>query len=269
MRTVGIKIKDSDENVCTHTESFTMTVPESMPQTFATGRSSPASPSVHTPVFINGTKLIKPISSALKIEDSGSEFCAPSIASTTKTCSFSMTDSVNASNVLMEAFEDKKRPSSTESPSKILKLSCGPVKIHSYRDSQVSEDVVYQGEWQKCKLKAIIRKKNINFSTSRSRVSSVVWKSKEILREKKVSSKEKLYRKRQEKKQMEAGPIKVSQIPKFKPRKVIQDEKSAEKKPRVSKSGSKIPNKCKGIPRPIKTVTKVMTKTKLSKLYST
>ncbi|XP_026324314.1 uncharacterized protein LOC113233403 isoform X2 [Hyposmocoma kahamanoa] len=36
------------------------------------------------------------------------------------------------------------------SPSKLLKskLSCGGVQIHSYKEKQVSEDIVFQGEWQ-------------------------------------------------------------------------------------------------------------------------
>ena len=238
-----------------------MTVPDSVAQTLATRYSSPG---VRSP---GSTKLIKPISSTLQIQDSGSDFFAPSIASTTKTCSFCMTDSVRASNVLIQTFQNNDGTSIIESPSKMLKLSCGPVKVHSYRDTQVSEDVVYQGKWQRCKPKAITRKKYILFSPAKSRTNALVThvctkKSKEILKEKKVISKEKVNRKRQEKKEMEAEPKKTPQIPKVKLRKLIQEEKCAEiKKPRVSKSGVKIPSKPKGIPRPVKTLTKVIKKT--------
>lgn len=234
LRRVGIKIKDSDLNLCSQTDCSTMTIPKSVPQS----RTLATDHTVASVVSFNGTKLIKPIVSALKI-DSGSDFCAPSIASTTKTCADCITST-----------------SENKLKSPMSKLSCGAVHVHSYKDKQVSEDVCYQGAWQEYKPEGNTRKMTLNVSTLRK--SNEARKPKEHLKEKKVNSKERLYRKRQDKKQVVAAPMKPTQIRNTKLNKVSQEEKSGEvKKPRASKSSTKISNITKGISRPIKT-TKVM-----------
>ncbi|KAJ8734235.1 hypothetical protein PYW07_014786 [Mythimna separata] len=263
---VGITIKDSDTHLGSKAECSTMTIPEYVLPAFATNTSS----AVCSAMSFNGTKLLKPISSNLKAEDSGSEFCIPSIASTSKMCEYYMTESKPTSNLLIKSFETKEVESyrSMESPSKILKLTCGAVHVHSYRDKEVSEDVVYQGEWQRYKPKTNnARKKTFNYSTLRKSNVAVINKSKEKLKEKKVNSKEKIYRKRQEKKPTDAESNKLTQMRNVKLRKVSQQDKSSEdKKPRISKSKStvKISTKTKSIPRPTKTTTKVPTKQAIS-----
>lgn len=239
-RPVGITIKDSDVNLYSKAECSTMTIPEPIPPKFLTNQSS----SVNSAMSFIGTEL-----TTLKVEDSGSEFCTPSIAS------YSMTDSKPTSIVLMKP--------SLESPSKILKLTCGAVHVHSYRDKQVSEDVVYQGEWQQYKPKANnARKKTLhNYSPMRRSNEVVTRKTKDNLMEKKVNPKEKICRKRQEKKQTQAEPNKPANMQNVKLRKVSQlDKISEDKKVRVSKSVVKISTRTKSIPRTVKPTSKVMMK---------
>ncbi|XP_039745464.1 uncharacterized protein LOC120623492 [Pararge aegeria] len=91
-------------------------------------------------------KILRPASSNLKIEDSGSELCeslesSAKSPSRSKNTSDSQIQSIcNEKNVtvkLSQASNDRKN------------LVCGGIYVHSFKHKQVSEDVVYLGEWQR------------------------------------------------------------------------------------------------------------------------
>lgn len=265
-RSVGIKIKDSDVNIFAKTECSTMTTVHPMLHSHAMVANIQVSRSPATNSLVSSpeTKLLKPISSALKIEDSGSEFCAPSIVSSSKTLSYFMNVSKNTSDILIESSASREggvtAKTSTIKYSR-PKLCCGGVHVHSYRDKQVSEDIVYQGEWQRYRPKALARKKTFNIMASRKVNEAVMRKKKEILKDKKANSVEKVSVKRQEKKEIKTEPKKSTQMRNFKLHKVKQEDvnKIQIKKSLVSNSGVKTPSNAMKIPRPIKNVSKVIT----------
>lgn len=80
------------------------------------------------------TKLLKPVSSKMKVDDSVSEFCT-SIGSSSKSPVFDDNSSVivGVSSILRQSKQ---------------RLACGLVQLHSFKEKQTSEDVVYQGRWQ-------------------------------------------------------------------------------------------------------------------------
>lgn len=88
------------------------------------------------------TKLLKPVSSSLKINDSGSEFCG-SVGSCAKSPTLLATSSTNTSN------EKNLLIKISQASCNRRNLACGGVHVHSFKERQVSEDVVYLGEWQK------------------------------------------------------------------------------------------------------------------------
>lgn len=156
-RSIGIKFKDSETNVSKKSE-------------FGTTTHSEVISDVQTPyASTTETKLLKPISSGI-IEDSCSEFYG--------SC-YSCNSPV-------------RYPSSTKNTSglKRSKLSCGGVHIHSYKEKQASEDVVFQGKWLKYKPKAYPRKKPYNPVTIRKVTESMVKKIKNSNSKHKISVKE-------------------------------------------------------------------------------
>lgn len=263
-RSIGIKIKDSDANLCTQTEStITITTPVPHSNTEEPTFKVSCSPQVNSLVSSPETKLLKPISSTLKIEDSGSEFCEPSIASSTKTLSYFMNVSKNTSDILIECSVSKegqvmeKKPNVKRSPPK---LCCGGVHIHSYREKQVSEDIVYQGEWQRCRPKTLARKKMYNTVTSRKVAEAVLRKKKE--KDKKVASAEKLAIRGVEKKESKteskkSAQMRLTRLLKIKQETASHDQIRKSSLVKINKSIVKLSAKAMKIPRPVKTVTKV------------
>ncbi|XP_073967543.1 hen1 methyltransferase isoform X4 [Choristoneura fumiferana] len=114
------------------------------------------------PKNMTSTEMLKPVSSHIKIEDSGSEFNG-SFCSVPKSTLLAVRFSPELSNsrVTMPRFITSKsvRP----------KLSCGGVHLHSYMDPQISEDVVYQGEWQQYRPKTSIRNKPCNYTVLKNK----------------------------------------------------------------------------------------------------
>uniref|UniRef100_A0A2A4JR26 Small RNA 2'-O-methyltransferase n=1 Tax=Heliothis virescens TaxID=7102 RepID=A0A2A4JR26_HELVI len=244
LRSVGIKIKDSDVNICSQTECSTMTAPEPAPVVSRTA----------TPE----TKLLKPISSTLKMEDSGSEMCMSSLASSSKTLSNFLTTSKY--DVLIEASASKEPvtdkiivPSKSH---KCLrpKLCCGGVYVHSYKDKQVSEDIVYQGEWQRHRPKALTRKMSCNFASARKANEAAIRKIIENSKERPVASKEKISKKRQDKQKGTDSPeTRTTKSYKLK----LEENMKQIKPPHDYNSAINVENRPARIPKPIKTVTKI------------
>ncbi|XP_050553191.1 uncharacterized protein LOC118262371 isoform X2 [Spodoptera frugiperda] len=267
LRSVGIKIKDSDVNLNAKTESYnriescTMTVQDSILQTpgtysYCSRRGSDRNSIISSPE----TRMLKVISSNLKTEDSGSEFWEPSIASSSKTRTFFVNASLNASQVMVKSAMSKDVIiEACSSKDMRPRLCCGGVHVHSFKEQESSEDVVYQGQWQRHKPKACARKKSRNFIPLRKANESAAKKNRETLKAKGVSSKEKVVKKRQEKKQTDAETTKPVQVRHKEPNKLTREENSQTMKPSVT-STKKLSNTAKKMPKPVKTFTKVASK---------
>ncbi|CAH1643663.1 unnamed protein product [Spodoptera littoralis] len=214
LRSVGIKIKDSDVNLHAKIESCTMTVQDFILQTSETFSHSPRRSLDRNSIISSPeTRMLKAISSNLKTEDSGSEFFEPSIASSSKTHTFFVNASINASRVMIKSPVSKDVIIEASSSKNLRpRLCCGGVHVHSFRDKESSEDVVYQGQWQRHKPKAGTRKKSCNFTPLRKASEAAAKKNREISKEKKFSSKEKVVRRRQDKKQIDAEIKKPIQV---------------------------------------------------------
>ncbi|XP_022823813.1 uncharacterized protein LOC111354527 isoform X2 [Spodoptera litura] len=253
LRSVGIKIKDSDVNLHAKIESCTMTVQDFILQTSETFSHSPRRSLDRNSIISSPeTRMLKAISSNLKTEDSGSEFCEPSIASSSKTRTFFVNTSINASRVMIKSPVSKDVIIEASSSKNLRpRLCCGGVHVHSFRDKESSEDVVYQGQWQRHKPKANTRKKSCNFTSLRKANEAAAKKNREISKVKKVSSKEKVVRRRQDKKQIDAEIKKPIQVRNKEPNKLKKDEHSQTKKPSVT---STLSSTVKKIPKPVKTV---------------
>lgn len=158
MKSVGIKIKDSDIHIKERVESSTMT-PENGRQRDNDTTAHRILSSPNSFESATDTQLLKLVSSRLKMEDSGSEFCE-SVGSFRKspfhfanTSDFQIKSSVSKDVGVERQFSSKYvRP----------KLCCGGVHVHSYKDRQTSEDVVYQGEWQRYRPKTMSRRRGFN-----------------------------------------------------------------------------------------------------------
>ncbi|XP_053600608.1 uncharacterized protein Hen1 isoform X2 [Plodia interpunctella] len=171
-KSVGIKIKDSDTNIKTKVEGFTMTQTDEY----------------HHDVGSKETEMIKAISSGLKMEDSGSEYIGSVDGSSRKSPMIFESSPGFASDVMLKSSTSKEAglcPKYTCMKYVPPKLSLGGVYVHSFKDKQTSEDILYQGEWQCCRPKALT-KKRVVFSTSS------VKKLSEMTKKLRVSSKEKL-----------------------------------------------------------------------------
>lgn len=149
-KSVGIVIKDSPTKMRESVvECSTMTIKR-------TDYSIAAAPDLYSE-----TMTIKSACSAMKTEDSWSEFCSSIFSSKTKiTC---------ASQSPPREIEIK---GSDKSP-----LCCGGVQVHSYREKQESEDVMYQGEWQRHRPRIHTKKKQfIPVLIKRTGSSKIFWK---------------------------------------------------------------------------------------------
>lgn len=149
-KSIGIRIRDSDQTLL---ESGII-----MQEVKDTANMSLVIQSLTS----NETKLLKAVSSNLKIEDSGSDFSA-SVGSLLKN-SLQCVDVEGPYKIKTSLSLNREVPLSNKlSSTKYVKpiLCCGGVHIHSYKDNTVSEDVVYQGEWQKYRPSSF-RKRSFN-----------------------------------------------------------------------------------------------------------
>ncbi|CAH0405786.1 unnamed protein product [Chilo suppressalis] len=137
----GIKIKDSDTNITYTLES------ETLNRETNTNIGIPSVPNSSL-VSTTETTMLKPISSRVKVEDSGSEFC-DSLCSSQRSPLHFMTSANDTSGFQYKLAEDVELEREFTRKYTRPKLSNGGVYVHSYKDRQVSEDVVYQGKWQK------------------------------------------------------------------------------------------------------------------------
>ncbi|KAG6457074.1 hypothetical protein O3G_MSEX010095 [Manduca sexta] len=171
----GIRIQDSDKCIAEKTECSTMTQAVPIPVNEVTPNYAP-----------NETKCLKSVASNMKNEDSSSEFCGSVYSFPKSLCIYP--NSINTSEVQIKTSLTKEVDvSEVLSVTKYVrpKLSCGGVHIHAYRDKQVSEDVVFQGDWQKYRPKTHVKRKPLN--------SFVVKKGIEPgIKRRKVNSKEKI-----------------------------------------------------------------------------
>lgn len=154
MRSVGIRIKDSDTMIKQKADSGNMTFENETSHV-------PFIP--HSFDSATETQLWKPVSSGIKTEDSGSEFCE-SVGSFRKSPLPFANLSKNTSDFQIKSSVSKDVGIGRKFSSKYVrpKLSCGGVHVHSYKDRQSSEDVIYQGEWQRYRPKPLAKRKPIN-----------------------------------------------------------------------------------------------------------
>ncbi|XP_045761580.1 uncharacterized protein LOC123864895 isoform X2 [Maniola jurtina] len=142
----SVRIKPK-ESIPTVTSSFTMTQAIEDKTTTA-----------HNFDLRTETKLLKPELSALKTEDSGSEFCGNE-ANDAKSSTRLAMPSKNTSDFQTQCVSNEKNVVVKISQASYDRASlvCGNVHVHSFNARQVSEDVVYLGEWQ---LKQQLQKRN-------------------------------------------------------------------------------------------------------------
>ncbi|KAM3966666.1 hen1 methyltransferase [Aphomia sociella] len=179
-KSAGIRIKDSDSFICEKVECATMTHDTRT-----------------NDVVCTETKLIKAMSSGSKIEDSGSDVCH-SVGSFLKSSIIDVNSSNNTSEIKIKSSVTKEIAADHKCLSTKYgrsQLCCGSVQCHSYKDKQLSEDIVYQGEWQRYRPKTIIRKRIIYNTVTAKKGSEGVKTVKRI----KVKSKEKIQINRTEK----------------------------------------------------------------------
>nr|XP_032524665.1 uncharacterized protein LOC116775511 [Danaus plexippus plexippus] len=143
-KSIGIKIKDSDINICKQ-ESSTMT--EEL-----NNRDAVISPTQN--VNIMEPKPLK--SASLSVTDEFSSHVFESIGSLSKSHTRLSESSRYTSDFLIQIPGEDKNILKTKYIRP--KLSCGGVHVHSYKDRIASEDLVYQGEWQRSKLKTLAKK---------------------------------------------------------------------------------------------------------------
>lgn len=243
-RSIGIKIKDSGVNIANTFETFTMTQELAKFQSQSPTREntkypmswSPASrncsPERNTMIPDNGidikgtvkTELIKPVSSPMKTADSGSEYCM-SFSSYPKDTPPLASLSKNTSEVLLSNSTEYKEGKEIEKFSNLKyskpKLCCGGIHVHSFKDRQVSEDIIYQGEWQRYRAKSC-RKKIHSTILAKKINESACRKQKDAAKDKKVNQKEKIPFKKIDKTDSKVVPRKPLQahsprLPKSKP----------------------------------------------------
>ncbi|XP_052754610.1 uncharacterized protein LOC113522915 [Galleria mellonella] len=165
-KSIGIKIKNSDLIISEKVECATMTN------------------NIITKNFLcTGTKLIKCMSSGLDEEESMSEFYKKFDSS--KSCFKSTSEIHIKSSMSNKVIADHKYCTGSVQP----KLCTSGVHVHSYRDTQVSEDVIYQGKWQRCRPKVLTKKRNICNIITGKKVSGTLNSFKKI----KTDSKEKIH----------------------------------------------------------------------------
>lgn len=149
----------------------------------------------HTPFLI---PLHLPSTTESKLTDSGSEFYESYCCSSPKHNLHLTNSSLNTSDSQCKGLLSREgKVDQKLSPSKLLRsnLSCGGVQIHSYKEKQVSEDIVFQGEWQQLnpKIQEKLKKTPMNPSITKNftEISN---------KKKKIAATDKLYLKKFEQK---------------------------------------------------------------------
>lgn len=144
---IGIKIKDSDGDMFNVKCSTIAHATDELP--FISNYSKECANS--------DTKVLKPESSALKVRDSGSENSC--IFSLPKSQSQFTNSLKNISDICIQSFSEENIADRKSQISYIQQnLICGGVHVHSFKERVVSEDVLYQGEWQR--MRSSRRKKS-------------------------------------------------------------------------------------------------------------
>lgn len=218
IRAVGIKFKDSDPNILNKVDVATTDCHE-----FASDGQIPNF-IPHNLVSATETKLLKPISSGM--EDSGSEFYG-SCGSVKSPLHYMY--SKNTSDLLLEpSLKRESEANEKMSRTKYVrpKLSCGGVHIHSYKEKQTFEDIVYQGEWQRQSPK-LITKKFSPSSINKKRTESYIRKNK-------IYSKDKIPTNKIEKKEVKCEQKKPIQVRNSKTVKTKQEVNKSEKYNKMS-----------------------------------
>jgi hypothetical protein len=179
-RSIGIKIKDSNTNITAKVESSNVTKD--------IGILDVSAPVAKKFVSITDTKMLKSISSRLKMDDSGSDMCY-SVTSSRKS-PFQFTNlSKNTSDSQIKSTESKYIGElSFCSNNGRPKLCCGGVYVHSFKDREVCEDVIYQGKWQKYTPKKV--NKNRGHITPKRLSEAVIRRKKSISKENVTNNKD-------------------------------------------------------------------------------
>lgn len=132
-RSFGFKIKSDDGNItkCVEWSSTRIELSD-----------------FHTPVLL---PLHPNSTTESKLTDSGSEYYESCCCSSPKRNLYLTNSAINTSDAQPKGLFSEVIVEKKLSPSKLLRnnLSCGGVQIHSYKEKQVSEDIVFQGEWQR------------------------------------------------------------------------------------------------------------------------
>lgn len=154
-RSFGFKIKGDDGNItkCVEWSSTRIELSD-----------------FHSPFLI---PLHLPSTTESKLTDSGSEFYESYCCSSAKQNLHLTNSSINTSDSHCKGLLCRQGIMDQQlSPSKLLRsnLSCGGVQIHSYKEKQVSEDIVFQGEWQQLNPKTREKlKKNLTEISNKKR----------------------------------------------------------------------------------------------------
>lgn len=120
----------------------------------------------HTPFLI---PLHPPSTTESRITDFGSEYYESCCCSSPKSNMYLTNSSINTSDSHTKGlFSREIIVEEKLSPTKLLRanLSCGGVQIHSYKEKQCSEDIVFQGEWQRQSPKTSEKAKKIPVNPS-------------------------------------------------------------------------------------------------------
>ncbi|CAG9783215.1 unnamed protein product [Diatraea saccharalis] len=152
----GIKIKDSETKITNKVETVTQETNTNLNIS-----------SILNLVSTTETRILESVSSHYKIEDSGSELC-DSLSSSQRSPLHFMNFAKDTSGFPIKLTEDVELESKFSHKLIRPKLSNGGVYVHSYKERQMSEDVVYQGDWQRYTTVAAPKKKSCNVVTNRT-----------------------------------------------------------------------------------------------------
>ncbi|KOB73806.1 Uncharacterized protein OBRU01_10130, partial [Operophtera brumata] len=155
------------------------------------------------------TTCLKLIPSGMKIEDSGSEFCS-SISSSPK-MPLSLANGLTRDLKIISSIS--KNVGVTRKLARYVrpKLCSGGLQVHSYRDKGTSEDIMYQGEWEKSRPKILTKNKIYQV---------IVKRTTDSILKKKIASKEKLPPRSFVKRDIKAAPQKNTEKRNLEPTKM-------------------------------------------------
>ncbi|CAB3259144.1 unnamed protein product [Arctia plantaginis] len=284
-RSIGIKIKDSDINIfpAPYDSSMTQRTIEAANRNSGPRSWSPESNMIMSEKLISlvsaaddsfdKTIVLNPISRNSKAECSCCQLCA-SDGSILK--SFSQLDNsteTDSETLLLKSLDCKESNMIKKVPNIVNskpKLSCGGVYVHSYKDKQESEDIVYQGKWQRCRPKSG-RKRTPNTILAKKIYESGNRRQKETVKDKNFNPRDKISIKKMEKKELKVDNKKTLQRNGSILQKVKQEEVTENKR---NNSGRQLVKTDKGISstlrlnRQVINVTKVASKIGMSSITS-